>query len=181
MVFAGGNNGEATATLQITPSNYDSDSLDLDMAQYQQQIDELVEPRFASIPGIARVDLASQRPKELRITFDPHKAAALGITLDQISNVLASSRDTSGGLADVGRRQYTVRFTGQYDLSDMAQMRVGYSGERPIYLGDIATVERTFSDKLGMSGRNGKPAYYIRLIRANEANTVALLDEINRP
>ncbi|MEI5639211.1 MULTISPECIES: efflux RND transporter permease subunit [unclassified Pseudoalteromonas] len=180
VVFAGGNNGEATATLQITPSNYDSDSLDLDMAQYQQQIDELVEPRFASIPGIARVDLASQRPKELRITFDPHKAAALGITLDQISNVLASSRDTSGGLADVGRRQYTVRFTGQYDLSDMAQMRVGYSGERPIYLGDIATVERTFSDKLGMSGRNGKPAYYIRLIRANEANTVALLDEINQ-
>ena len=58
-------------------------------------------------------------------------------------------------------------------------MRVGYSGDRPIYLGDIASVERTFSDRLGMSGRNGKPAYYIRISRANEANTVALLDEIN--
>jgi len=179
VVFAGGNNGEAAATLLVTPTHYNVDSLDLDMAQFQKQIDEFIEPRLARIPGVARVDLASERPKELRITFDPHKAAALGVSLDQISNVLASSRDTSGGLANVGRRQYTVRFTGQYDLSSMAQMRVGYSGDRPIYLGDIARVERTFSDRLGMSGRNGKPAYYIRISRANEANTVALLDDIN--
>jgi len=150
------------------------------MSQFQKQIDEFIEPRLAQIPGVARVDLASERPQELRITFDPHKAAALGVSLDQISNVLASSRDTSGGLANVGRRQYTVRFTGQYDLLSMAQMRVGYSDDRPIYLGDIASVERTYSDRLGMSGRNGKPAYYIRISRANQANTVALLDDINQ-
>lgn len=179
MVFAGGNNGEAAATLLITPKDYQSDSLDFDMPQFQKQIDEFIEPRLAQIPGVARVDLASERPQELCITFDPHKAAALGVSLDQISNVLASSRDTSGGLANVGRRQYTVRFTGQYDLLSMAQMRVGYSGDRPIYLGDIASVERTYSDRLGMSGRNGKPAYYIRISRANQANTVALLDDIN--
>lgn len=178
MVFAGGNNGEAAATLLITPKDYQSDSLDFDMSQFQKQIDEFIEPRLAQIPGVARVDLASERPQELRITFDPHKAAALGVSLDQISNVLASSRDTSGGLANVGRRQYTVRFTGQYDLLSMAQMRVGYSGDRPIYLGDIASVERT--DRLGMSGRNGKPAYYIRISRANQANTVALLNDINQ-
>ena len=50
VVFAGGNNGEAAATLLVTPKDFNSDSLDLDMAQFQKQIDEFVEPRLARIP-----------------------------------------------------------------------------------------------------------------------------------
>ncbi|KZN58873.1 efflux RND transporter permease subunit [Pseudoalteromonas luteoviolacea] len=174
----GGSAGQA-ATLLVLPLDAGDEGLSFDMAQYQKHIEEIVEPRLAQIPGISRVDLASERSRELRITFDPHKAAALGISLNQIRRTLQASRDTSAGLANVGRRQYTVRFTGQYDLQDMLQMRIGYSNERPIYLGDIATVEETFSDRLAMSGRNGQPAYYIRVARINDANTVALLDNIN--
>ena len=81
VVFAGGNNGEAAATLLVTPKDFNSDSLDLDMAQFQKQIDEFVEPRLARIPGVARVDLASERPKELRITFDPTKPPHLASAL----------------------------------------------------------------------------------------------------
>ncbi|WP_105170244.1 efflux RND transporter permease subunit [Pseudoalteromonas sp. T1lg24] len=181
IVTAGGNagpgsGGPTAATLLVVPTE---SSGHLDMARYQKQIDELIQPRLAKIPGVAFVNLASERPRELRVTFDPHKAAALGISLSQISQTLASSTDTSGGIADVGRRQYTVRFTGQYDLDNMAQMRIGYSGERAIFLGDVAKIENTVTDRRAMTLRNGKPAYYITLTRANESNTVAVLDELN--
>lgn len=181
IVTAGGNagpgsGGPTAATLLVVPTQ---SSGHLDMARYQKQIDELIQPRLAKIPGVAFVNLASERPRELRVTFDPHKAAALGISLSQISQTLASSTDTSGGIADVGRRQYTVRFTGQYDLDNMAQMRIGYSGERAIFLGDVAKIENTVTDRRAMTLRNGKPAYYITLTRANESNTVAVLDELN--
>ncbi|MGB0986038.1 MAG: efflux RND transporter permease subunit, partial [Pseudoalteromonas spongiae] len=181
IVTAGGNagpgsGGPTAATLLVVPTE---SSGHLDMARYQKQIDELIQPRLAKIPGVAFVNLASERPRELRVTFDPHKAAALGISLNQISQTLASSTDTSGGIADVGRRQYTVRFTGQYDLDNMAQMRIGYSGERAIFLGDVAKIENTVTDRRAMTLRNGKPAYYITLTRANESNTVAVLDELN--
>ncbi|WP_100914125.1 efflux RND transporter permease subunit [Pseudoalteromonas spongiae] len=181
IVTAGGNagpgsGGPTAATLLVVPTE---SSGHLDMARYQKQIDELIQPRLAKIPGVAFVNLASERPRELRVTFDPHKASALGISLNQISQTLASSTDTSGGIADVGRRQYTVRFTGQYDLDNMAQMRIGYSGERAIFLGDVAKIENTVTDRRAMTLRNGKPAYYITLTRANESNTVAVLDELN--
>ena len=181
IVTAGGNagpgsGGPTAATLLVVPTQ---SSGHLDMARYQKQIDELIQPRLAKIPGVAFVNLASERPRELRVTFDPHKAAALGISLRQISQTLASSTDTSGGIADVGRRQYTVRFTGQYDLDNMAQMRIGYSGERAIFLGDVAKIENTVTDRRAMTLRNGKPAYYITLTRANESNTVAVLDKLN--
>ena len=182
IVTAGGNGGPGSggptaASLLVVPLSFDSEKLD--MAQYQKQIEDIIEPRLARIPGISRVNMNSERPRELRVTFDPQKAAAFGISLAQIRRTLSTANDSSGGLADVGRRQYTVRFTGKYDVENLAQLRVGYAGQRPIYLGDIASVEDTVTDRRSMTLRNGKPAYYITISRANDANTVAVLDEIN--
>lgn len=181
IVSAGGNGqpgggGPSIASLLVVPLNYGEHT---DMAQYQKVIDDLIEPKLARIPGIANVNLASERPKELRITFDAYKAAALGISLADIRRTLATATDSSGGIADVGRRQYTVRFAGKYDLTSLQQMRIGYSGERPIYLGDVADVSETVTDRRALTLRNGKPAYYITLTRSNGANTVAVLDALN--
>ncbi|BBN80890.1 acriflavine resistance protein B [Pseudoalteromonas sp. A25] len=173
-----GSGGPTAASLLVVPLNVDSEKFD--MANYQKQIEDFIEPRLAKIPGVSRVNLNSQRQRELRVTFDPHKAAALGISLGQIRRTISNSTDVSGGLADVGRRQYTVRFTGKYDVDSLTQMRVGYSGSRPIYLGDIATVTDTVTDRRSMTLRNGKPAYYITISRSNDSNTVAVLDGLNQ-
>lgn len=172
-----GGGGSAAASLLVVPT---ADIESLDMAQYQKSIDDIIQPRLARIPGVANVNMASQRPQELRVTFDAHKAASLGISLNQIANTLSSANDVSGGVADVGRRQYTVRFTGKYTPDNIANMRIGYSDNRPIYLRDVATVEKTFTDRNAMTLRNGKPAYYITISRTNNSNTVAVLDGINQ-
>lgn len=171
-----GAGGAALASMLVVPTG---DFPGLDMAVYQKVIEDYIEPRFAQIPGVSFVNLATERPKELRITFDPHKAASLGISVNQLTQTLTSARDVSAGVADVGRRQYTVRFTGQYDVNSLNQMRIAYSNGRPVYLADVARVEETFTDFNSFSLRNGKPAYYITLTRMNNSNTVAVLDEVN--
>ncbi len=172
----GGRGGPNTASLMIKtlPGNPTED-----LGAYQKLIEDVVQPRFARIPGMGQVNLASHRPRELRITFDPLRAASLGITIGQLSNTISRANDVSGGVADVGRRQYTVRFSGQFGVDNLTQMIVGYSGNRPIYLKDIATVENTLVDRFGFNLRSGQPSYYFTLKRQNDANTVALLDEIN--
>lgn len=178
VVSAGGGRqgGPNAASLLVRPvPGSDLDTL----AGHQSLIENVIEPRLARISGVAQVNLNSQRPRELRITFDPYRAAALGITVGQISNTVARSTDVSGGFANVGRRQYTVRFAGQYDIDNLQDMIVAHSGERPVYLRDIATVEDTLVDRFGLTLRNGAPAYYITISRANDANTVALMDDIN--
>lgn len=179
VVFAGGQGGPGganVATLLVVPTQFTEN---IDMVRYQKVIEDVIEPRLSSIQGVSRVNMASERQKELRITFDPHKAAALGISLGQITRTLSSARDVSGGVADVGRRQFTVRFTGQYDLSTIGNMRIAYSNDRPVYLKDVATVQNTLVDSNGFSQRNGKPAYYITMSRSNNTNTVAVLDALN--
>lgn len=173
----GGRGGPNAASLLVRP--VPGNDLE-DMANHQAIIEDVVQPRLARIPGVGQVNLNSQRPRELRITFDPYKTAALGIPISQISSTVARSSDVSGGFADVGRRQYTVRFAGQYEVNELEDMIISYSGDRPVYLKDIATVEDTLVDRFGFTLRNGAPAYYITISRGNDANTVVLLDEINK-
>ncbi|TPH12184.1 efflux RND transporter permease subunit [Litorilituus lipolyticus] len=172
----GGRGGPNTASLMIKTL---PDNPAEDLGQYQKLIEDVVQPRFARIPGMGQVNLASHRPRELRITFDPVRAASLGLSIADISSTISRSSDVSGGVANVGRRQYTVRFSGQYSIDNLTEMIIGYSDDRPIYLKDIATVENTLVDRFGFNLRSGQPSYYFTLVRQNDANTVQLLDEIN--
>ncbi|WP_028114778.1 efflux RND transporter permease subunit [Ferrimonas kyonanensis] len=176
VAVGGGRDGPNAASLlvRVLPDNPQQD-----IAQYQKLIDDVIEPRLARIQGIGQVNLNSRRPRELRISFDPFTAAAMGIQVSQIGSTIARAADVSGGFADVGRRQYTVRFVGQYDIENITEMIVGYQNDRPIYLQDIATVEDTLVDRFGFTLRNGAPAYYITLTRGADANTVTVLDEVN--
>ena len=174
VVSAGGQSNAASLMIKTLPGNPNTD-----LGQYQKLIDDVVKPRFARIPGIGKVTLASQRPRELRITFDPLRAASLGLSINDISSTIARANDASGGTANVGRRQYTVRFSGQYSIENLTEMIIGYNGTRAIYLKDVATVENPLVDRFGFNLRNGQPSYYFTVQRSNDANTVALLDEIN--
>lgn len=173
-VFQGGGSANA-ASLLIRPLPGNDIS---DLTVHQKLLDDVVEPRFARINGVARVNLNSRRPEELRITYDPYKMAALGLQINQISSTIARSTDVSGGFADVGRRQYTVRFTGKYGIDTLEDMIIAYSGERPVYLKDVAVVEKTQVDRFGFTLRNGAPGYYITINPANNINMVELLTDI---
>jgi multidrug efflux pump subunit AcrB len=92
---------------------------------------------------------------------------------------LSRATDSSGGFADVGRRQYTVRFVGQFEPKEINELIVGWSDDRPIYLSEVADVDVVPRKLDGFTLRNGYPAYYITLQRSFDANTVSILDEVN--
>jgi len=176
-VFAGGGQQSppaASLLIRVLPHNPDKE-----LASYQKLIEEYVEPRLARIPGVSQVNLAGEQPREMQITFDAYRAAALGIRVDDIVATLSRATDSSGGFADVGRRQYTVRFVGQFEPHELNELIVGWSNERPIYLSEVADVDIVPRKLDGFTLRNGYPAYYITVQRSYDANTVSILDEVN--
>lgn len=172
----GGRNlpGAASLLIRVLPDNPNKD-----LASYQGLIEEYVQPRLARIPGVSRVDLQGERPREVHVTFDAYRAAALGIQINEIISTVSRASDTSGGFADVGRRQYTVRFVGQFEPDQLNELIVGWSNERPVYLNEVADVEIVARKQDGFTLRNGYPAYYITVQREYDANTVSILDGIN--
>jgi len=173
----GGGGASNLASLLIRMA---SDNPDTDFAKYQKLIDDIVEPRLRQITGVGSVQLQSRRPKELHILFDPYRAAALGITLEQLRNTLSRAADISGGTANVGRRQYMVRFIGQYTPENLGNLIVTYNEGRPVYINELADVSVSSAEVQGFTKRNGYPAYYMTIEGTFDANTVTVLNGVNR-
>jgi multidrug efflux pump subunit AcrB len=148
--------------------------------QYQQLMEEIVEPRLARVPGVSRVNLEGGRPREVRVTFDPHRLAALGLSPQRLAQTVIAARDVSAAFANVGRRQFTVRVTGREPVTDLGDLVVGWSDDRPLYLRDVADIRTEHVEAFWFSYRSGVPAYYITLQRTSDSNTVEVVDGIKQ-
>ncbi len=150
-----------------------------DVTEFQRVIEAEVEPALLKIDGVQRVDLRSQRDGLVLINFDPYRAAALGVQVTDIANTVTRAVNSTGGLASVGRRQYTVRFLGGFDLDELGDLIVARPNNQPIRLREIAYITTELYPRGGFMYRTGFPAYYISVQGEYGANTVAILDDLN--
>ena len=125
------------------------------MASYSDFMREVVQARIERVPGISNSNAYGGRNNQVRITFDPYEAAALGIDIPALAQLTGNHNDTSGGFSDVGRRQYTLRYAGQYELPDFGEMVLDWRGGNPVRLRDIAKVEVVMRDSSGFMLQNG--------------------------
>ena len=169
--FGGGTPALTFFFLQALPSN------DKPVADYLDFVNSNVRPRLESIPGVASVQTFDQNNREeLQIRFDPIKAAQFNIQIPRLVNMVVGGSDVSGGFVDVGRRQYTLRFSGQYEAAQLSELILENRNGRNIRLGDIATVEVARNDTSATAYQNGNPAFSMRINKANGANTLATLN-----
>ncbi len=152
-IFAGQDSfGSAIAWFSLTHA----DNNTRPMASYSDFLREVVQARIERVPGISNSNAYGGRDNEVRITFDPYEAAALGIEIPTLAALSGNHNDTSGGFSEVGRRQYTLRYAGQYDLPDFGDMVLAWRGGNPIRLRDIASVDVVMRDSSGFMLQNGR-------------------------
>ncbi|HXV73372.1 MAG TPA: efflux RND transporter permease subunit, partial [Sphingomonadales bacterium] len=149
----------------------------------QEQIQflrDVVIPKLKSVPGVAGVDSSGvlERNSELQIVFDPHAAANLGIDIGSVPGRVGRIADVSGGVVDVGKRQYTLRFEGKYEPEDLENLILEWREGRPIRLGDFARVQIGQPRSNGAAYFNGIESLYMRVTRASGANVMAVLDQV---
>lgn len=146
--------------------------------EYQDFFEEVVQERLERIPGVSSASPRGGRPFEVRITFDPYMAVSTGISLARIGQQLGQNADVSGGTREVGRREYTLRFAGQYEIADLEDLVLDWRDGRPVYLRDIATVERVMRDSSGVMTLNGGPGIGINVIAEPGVNVLEVMDNI---
>jgi multidrug efflux pump subunit AcrB len=145
---------------------------------YEQLIQDVVETRLETVPGVANVEVMAGAPEDLVLELDPYRAAELGIQVPQIAALAARADDVSGGFVEVGRRQYTVRFEGRYAPEELGELVLDWRDGRPVRLGDIATVAVKRSDRNGFTIQNNNPAIAIRVDRESGANVLQTLTAV---
>lgn len=141
-------------------------------------IEDTVRSKLEAVPGVASVDINDGPPEDVRITLDLARTAALGITVPDIANRAAGANNVSGGQLDVGRRQYTLRFTGRYSPEQLGALVLTWRDGRPVRLADLATIDVAPPARQFFAYQNGNPAIGIQVFRANGANVLATLDAV---
>ena len=131
--------------------------------RYRRFVEDVVKPRIESVPGVAQVEVQGGPPDDVRITLDLARAAALGIGIPDIARQAASATNVSAGQLDVGRRQYSLRYTGRYDAQDLGQLVLAWRDGQPVRLADLATVEHASARSQFFSYQNGNPAIGLRI------------------
>ena len=123
------------------------------------------------------------RNYEISIEVPQHRLRALGLTLQDISNVIRAGAVTlSVGSIETQEAEVRVRTVGQrYDQKDFEDMVVLARGDGTIVrLGDIAEVRDDFEQSALVVRHQGQPAAFIEVSRAqgeDVADVVATVKE----
>lgn len=175
IVFAGrGQFGSAIAWFAIRPLPGN----ERDITSYQDFVEEVVQSRIERVAGIANADIYGGRNSEVRITFDPYRAAALGIDVPMLAQMTGGNTDVSGGFKDVGRRQYTLRFSGKYDIEQLRDMVLTWRDGQPVHLHEVADVSVELRDARGSLNQNGGPSIAISAQPEQNVNVLEVMADL---
>lgn len=148
---------------------------DRPVESYQDFLEESVITRLERVPGVSRTGAFGGRTHEVRITFDPYKAANIGLDLTSISGELGANANISAGSNEVGRRQYTVRFSGRYAVESLGDLVLEWREGKPIRLKDIARIEMVMVDPSTMLHMNGGPSIAINVTPESGVNVLEVM------
>ena len=159
--------GETTALMYL--AFYSDSFLPSQITDYLLRV---VQPQLQAVPGVAKAEMIGNKTFAMRIWLDPRRMAALGVTANDVRDVLRANNY----LAGVGQSKgaYTaINLTATTDLAseeDFRNLVVRSANGTLVRLADVANIELGAEDYDSTSWYKGKPAIFVGMKQAPGAN-----------
>jgi len=130
--------------------------------------------------GTAAVKVSGGLEDEIEIRVDQQKLSQLGISIDQIAaRIRAENVNLSGGRLEEGNQRFLVRTLNEFQsIDEMRDAIVAYVADRPVYLRDVATVERGYKEREAITRVRGRESVELAVYQEGDANTVQVASRI---
>ena len=151
-----------------------------DIQGYKDYAEEVVQTRLERVPGVARSEVYGGREREVRITFDPYKAASLGIELPAAARLAGANQDISGGDVSVGKRRYTLRFTGAFGAEELGELVLEWRDGLPVRLRDVADIEVALVDRKSFVLAKGVRSLAVNAHRELGVNVLEVMEGLKK-
>ncbi len=159
---------------------YAVSSPDMNEEELSWFVDDTISRAIQTVSGVSQVNRVGGVEREINVTLDPARLSANGVTAAAISSALAMyNRDDTGGRADVGSREQTVRVLGSAPTVDaLRQLTIPIAAGRYIRLEDVATVSDGIAERRGFARLDGRPAVAFQVTRTSNASEVSVEDGV---
>ncbi len=120
--------------------------------------DWVVRPQLRNVRGVTEVNTIGGYARQIHITPDPAHLLALGFTLQDVVDAIASNNQNMGaGYIERNGQQYLVRVPGQVaDLKALESIILDRRDGVPIRVSDVASVGEGPELRTGAATENGK-------------------------
>jgi HAE1 family hydrophobic/amphiphilic exporter-1 len=165
-----------------------------DAQAFTERVRRAVLPKFQGVKGVRGVDLQGGTTDHVRITLDPAKAAAAGVTTQAVSEVLRAngSATPTGTLTQqneslsiqVGATLRTVDDVRNLFVAAGSQGQGQEQGQSdaparaPVRLGSVATVEPAPDEITSLTRVDGRPSIGLAVTMRPDGNAVSISHDI---
>ncbi|MGD8573286.1 MAG: efflux RND transporter permease subunit, partial [Gammaproteobacteria bacterium] len=148
--------------------------------QISDYVLRVVQPQLQALPGVAKARLFAAQ-YAMRIWLDPQRMAALGVTGEDVVNVLRNN-NYQAGIGTTKDKYVAINLTSTTAVSEPENFRklVVRSEEGTLVrLQDIAKTELGADDYETMTWYKGIPSVFIAIEQAPGANPITVADAVN--
>jgi CzcA family heavy metal efflux pump len=151
-----------------------------DMTNLRTWTDDVFAKYFLNLPGVAAVEVGGGVLREVHVRPDPRRLAALGLTLDDITNAIERGNlDAPGGRLRMGEREYASRTSGRFDsVAGLGALPIRLPNGETRPLSELAEVVDAQQDERVRVRFNGMPGVRVSIQKQPNANTVEVADAV---
>lgn len=155
-----------------------------DIVELTSTVEDIILPKLQKIEGVASATITGQHIEEVELTYNTEKMESLGVTEETISNMIkASDMYTSLGLFEFAEAEQAIAVDGKFTTLEQLQemlIPVTPNEQHPMpftKLSELAEIELVGKVK-SISRTNGEDAIAIQVIKAQDANTVTVVNAV---
>ena len=136
-------------------------------------VDDTVSTQLQALKGVAEVSRVGGADREIQVLLNPDRMVAFGVTAPQVSSALAQFNvDNTGGRANIGGQEQTVRVLGSADTVERLRTMSIPVGGRFVRLTDIAVVGDGPAEERRFARLNGRPVVAFQVSKTKESSDV---------
>ncbi|NIR32007.1 MAG: MMPL family transporter [Gammaproteobacteria bacterium] len=168
--------GQATALMYLA---FYSDRMS--PSQITDYLLRVVQPKLQAVPGVAKARLIGNKTFAMRIWLDPRRMASLGVTAEDVRDVLRENNYLAG-IGQVKGAYFAVDLSATTDVSeprDFRRLVVRAQNGTLVRISDIAEAELGAEDYDSTSWYNGQTAVYLGIEQTPGSNPLSVAERVH--
>ncbi len=139
-------------------------------------VDDTVAREVQSLKGVGDVNRFGGVEREIRVSLDPQKLLALGVTAAQVNEQLRQDNvDLGGGRGEIGGQEQAIRtLAGANKLEELKSLPIALTGGRRVRLDNLGTVSDTAAEPRTFTRLFDQPIVAFAITRAKGASDVTV-------
>jgi multidrug efflux pump len=157
-------------------------SSELNNPQITDYLSRVIQPKLATLPGMAEAEILGNQVFAMRLWLDPVKLAGFGLTATDVTDAVRKYNFLSAA-GEVKGEYVVTSVNATTDLKSpetFAAIPLKTMGDSRVLLGDVARVEMGAENYDTVSSFDGTPSVYIGIKGTPSSNPLDVIKEVRR-